>query len=91
MSLRTSIILLSLAFGALVAVVVAGLLANAPSGKLQADLERLHAAPVAADAPAIALPDLRDAPKSQTCAKRFDQFRDDCRQAPMARPATITR
>jgi hypothetical protein len=93
MSLRTSIILLSLAFGTLVAIVVVSMVVNSPAGKLQAELERLRATPVQTGpiAPVLALPDLRDAPKTQSCSNQLDQFRARCQQAPLALPVTSTR
>lgn len=89
MSLRTSIILLSLAFGALVAVVVASLFANPSQSKLQTELEQMRrsAAPASVSMPLLSLPDLRDAPKKQACKEQFGTV---CSPT-LARPATITR
>lgn len=75
MSLRTSLILLSLAFGVLVAIVVVSFVAGSPAGRLQADLERLRAPhgetkpmpPTLVETP---LPDLRDAPRRATPVTR---------------------
>ncbi|GIL41134.1 hypothetical protein [Roseiterribacter gracilis] len=90
MSLRTSIILLSLAFSALVAIVVATLVAGAPRD-LEAELEQrrqdLKTSPAA---PVFALPDLRDAPRTK-CGDRFDQYRSECRSIPTTKPATFAR
>jgi hypothetical protein len=88
MSLRTSIILLSLAFGALVAIVLATLFAASPRETLQTELEqRRHDLKTAPVAPVYALPDLRDAPRS----KCSDLFKQECRNVPVSKPATFAR
>lgn len=99
MSLRRSILFLSLAFAVLVAIVIGGLSANAPAGKLQSTIDQRRAPEAAPDLTAPAtmitqpdtqlelLPDLRIAPRR--CA---DPLNPNCTRAPSAaRPATFSR
>jgi hypothetical protein len=82
-------VLLSPAFGVLVAVVIASLRAQSPAGKLQAEFEQLRDRTVEAAPTRPTHLQLAELPKRQVCP---DPFMSSCPTVPPAiRPVTSTR